>query len=84
MSSGLTRPERHLADLSLNHCPSYTPPDIVNERHTQAPNEPEQSSLRAAELEQRDSSQVGGAADIFLHEELGIAYYSALTDFASY
>jgi hypothetical protein len=29
-------------------------------------------------LDQRDSSQVGGAAEIFLHEELGISYYFGL------
>lgn len=31
--------------------------------------------LSTEELEQRDSSQVGGAAEIFLHEELNIPYY---------
>jgi len=35
----------------------------------------ELAPLSAEELEQRDSSQVQGAADIFLHEELKIPYY---------
>ena len=35
----------------------------------------ELAPLPAEELNQRDSSQVQAAADIFLHEELGIPYY---------
>lgn len=35
----------------------------------------ELAPLPTEELEERDSSQVGGAADIFLHEELKVPYY---------
>jgi hypothetical protein len=38
----------------------------------------ELAPLPAEELDQRDNSQVGGAADIFLHEELNIPYYFGL------
>ena len=38
----------------------------------------ELAPLPAEELEQRDSSSVGGAAEIFLHEELNIPYYFGL------
>lgn len=38
----------------------------------------ELAPLPAEELEQRDSSQVGGAAEIFMHEELKIPYYFGL------
>ena len=38
----------------------------------------ELAPLSAEELQERDNSQVGGAADIFLHEELGIPYYFGL------
>jgi hypothetical protein len=38
----------------------------------------ELAPLPAEELEQRDSSQVGGATEIFLHEELKIPYYFGL------
>jgi len=38
----------------------------------------ELAPLSAEDLEQRDSSQVGGAAEIFLHEELNVPYYFGL------
>jgi hypothetical protein len=38
----------------------------------------ELTTLSAEELDHRDSAQVGGAADIFLHEELKVPYYFGL------
>jgi hypothetical protein len=68
--------ERNLTDLSLESLHElYTTRILLTRDIYKRQMSLELGPLSAAELEQRDSSQVGGAAEIFLHEELGISYY---------
>jgi len=75
----VTKAEENLANPSLESLREFYSTRILLSRDASK----KQMSLDLAPLpvevlDQRDNSQVGGAAEIFLHEELGISYYFGL------
>lgn len=75
----VARAEANLADLSLESLHEFYSTRILLARDVlKKQMSLELAPLAAEELDQRDNSQVGGAADIFLHEELKVPYYFGL------
>lgn len=56
----------------------YTTKILITRDETKRQMTLELAPLNAVELEERDSSQVQGAAEIFMHDELGVPYYFGL------
>lgn len=72
----VARAESNLTDVSLESLHEFYSTRILLARDAlKRQMSLELAPLPAEELDQRDNSQVGGAADIFLHEELKIPYY---------
>jgi hypothetical protein len=72
----VARAESSLSDVSLESLHDFYSTRILLARDVlKKQMSLELAPLAAEELDERDNSQVGGAADIFLHEELDIPYY---------
>lgn len=75
----IARAEENLADLSLESLHEFYSTRILLARDAlKRQMSLELAPLPAEELDERDSSQIGGAVDIFLHEELKVPYYFGL------
>jgi hypothetical protein len=75
----VAKAEANLANLSLESLREFYSTRILLARDAlKKQMSLELAPLPAEELDQRDSAQVSGAAEIFLHEELRIPYYFGL------
>lgn len=77
-SDWLTRAEQHTAEPSIDSLRELYVTRILLTRDEAKRQMALDLALTADEFEDRDSSQVRSAADIFMHEELNIPYYFGL------